>query len=60
MHIMRSVLGNDRLSLLRPMIIDTIPADAAFEWLKVGLQKSCGILMTYENRGVSQLPTKSV
>ena len=60
MHIMRSAVGNDRLSLLRPMIIDTFLADAAFEWLKIGLQNLRGILMTYETRGVCQHTTESV
>lgn len=60
MHIMRCALGNDPLLLLRPMIIDTFLADAAFEWLKIGLQKSRDILMTYEKHGASQLPTESV
>ena len=46
MHIIRSVFGNDHLSLLRPMIIDTFLADATFEWLEVGLKKSRGILLT--------------
>ena len=59
-HIMRCALGNDRLSLLRPMIIDTFLADAAFESLKDILRDSRGMLMTYENRGASQLPTESV
>ena len=59
-HIMRCAFGNDRLSLLRPMVIDTFLADAASEALKVGMQNSRGTLMTYENHGASQLPTEPV
>ena len=58
MQIMCCALGNDHLSLLRPMMIDTFLADAASESLKAGMQSSRGTLMTYENHGASQLPTE--
>ena len=60
MHIMRCALGNDRLSLLRPMIIDTFLADAASECLSTTLQNARGILLTYEDHGASQVPTEPV
>ena len=58
MQIMCCAFGNDRLSLLRPMMIDTFLADAASESLKGSMQKSRGTLTTYEHHGASQLPTE--
>ena len=58
LHIIQCAFGNDHLSLLRPMIVDTFLADAASECLKASLQSSRDVLMTYEYHGASQLPTE--
>ena len=52
--------SSESLSLLCPMVVDTILADAASERLKTDLQDARGRLLTYEKRGASQIPTEQI